>query len=288
MIGPRRGLVSSSKGVSASSRPKHVAGKREEASRSRSRSRGKASSEAKKDVAEKTKKEKEFAWMDSDSDGGSEEKAAPSPPVERTVPLDQVETLGQMARIAPGLEKRLKDGDVRARELVEIPAALSRSKFFDPSLFSALAKELRRAFQKKRLRDDETLEAICSLAELNAYDADMFEAACELLRPGAATLPEASRQRLEAALKKVNHDPGSGLVDVTKASGPRDKREACAAFWRGQCKWGPKCKLSHDQESFDSTAKEGAWKPPSVSGGKSVGFKQSSDLFKDDRCGALW
>lgn len=59
-------------------------------------------------------------------------------------------------------------------------------------------------------------------------------------------------------------------------------------FWRGQCKWGPKCKLSHDQDSFEVTMRDGNWKTPTQSGGKSVGFKQSADLFKEDRCGALW
>eukprot|EP00439_Symbiodinium_sp_Y106_P084392 s1430_g25.t1 len=76
---------------------------------------------------------------------------------------------------------------------------------------------------------------------------------------------------------------------VRNVVGPgSDRRQACPMFWRGQCKWGPKCKLSHDSSSFESTMDSGSWRPPSQSGGKSVGFKQSSDLFKADRCGALW
>lgn len=240
----------------------------------------------------KGKKAKEFEWMDSEEDDEGvtrphdSPRAAPSSPP-MLVPIDKVDTLAQMVRLAPSLEKRLRSGDVRSRELCDIAEALARSKFFDPGLFEPLAAELRRAFQRGRLGGTDVVHILLALADLNAYDATTFEAACEALRPDLGNVPEASRQRLETAFKKLSHNPGEEFFAALKIC-RRDRREACPMFWRGQCKWGPKCKLSHDQESFEATAKEGAWKPPSQSGGKSVGFQQSSDLFKADRCGALW
>lgn len=206
---------------------------------------------------------------------------------ERAVPIEQVQTLSQMARLAPDLERRLKRGDVRSRELREVAAALSRSRYFDGGLFEALNPELKRAFEKRRLGMREILDIICDLTELNAYDAGLFEAACATLEREIGTAPDSEKLRLEVALKRVGHDAG-GLAVLLKAKRSGDNRQACPMFFRGQCKWGPKCKLSHDPESFERAAEEGSWKPPSQSGGKSVGYKQSSDLFKADRCGALW
>lgn len=268
------------------------------AGRNRSRSRNGASGRdtKRKKEEKKEKKDKEFAWMDSSDESekapaspasshGSEGSASAGQPV----PIEKVETLGQMARLAPDLEKRLKQGEVKPRELIEVVSALKRSKFFDGNLFQRLAKELRLALDKRRLGSSETLEAVCSLAELNAYDAGMFEAACDVLRPEVARLPEASRQRLDAALKQVNHRPGDSFLEALRVKSEKlDKREPCPLFFRGQCKWGPKCKLSHDDRSFEKAVQDGTWRPPSQSGGKSVGFKQSNDMFKADRCGALW
>jgi len=206
----------------------------------------------------------------------------------KAVPLEKVRTLGEMARLAPGLERKLQQRELRPRELCEVASALSRSKYFDAGLFDHLHKELRRAFRRKQLGTAETLGVLCSLAELNAYDAETFEAACAALGPAAGALSEADRQRLGAALKQVKHSPGEELAHALKARGRADTREACPMFWRGQCKWGSKCKLSHDSDAFEGTMQDGKWRPPTQSGGKSVGFKQSSDLFKADRCGALW
>jgi len=235
-----------------------------------------------------------------DSSDESQERSAPSkgsrrsksasasPSAKRSVPLEKVETLSQMARLAPDLEKKLRRGDVRPRELCEVANALARSKYFDPNLFGSLAKELRRVFERRQLGAEETLAAVCALAELNAYDAEMFKAACEVLRPELSGLPDAKRQRLESALKQVKHCPSDDFRHAMKTRGRADTREACPMFWRGQCKWGPRCKLSHDTDSFEGTIEDGKWRPPSESGGRSVGYKQSADLFKADRCGALW
>lgn len=237
-------------------------------------------------------RDKEFAWMDSGDDleahSSPDSSKSASSSRTKTVPIEQVETLSQMARLAPGLQRQLKRGDVRPRELYEVARALARSKFFDADLFQDLAKEFRRVFKRRTLGTLEILDAVCSLAELNAYDLAMFEAACAALLPEIAGLPDANRQRLDAALKQVKHSPGEEFVRALKTSRRADTREACPMFWRGQCKWGPRCKLSHDLESFEGTMQDGKWRPPTQSGGKSVGYKQSADLFKADRCGALW
>lgn len=218
---------------------------------------------------------------------GSGKSAASSGP--KPVPIEEVETLGQMALLAPSLEKRLKSGEVRTRELCAVTHALERSKYFDADLLTLLWKELKRIIKRRQLTPTEIVSVMCSLSGLNAYDEAMFEAACSALAPEVSLLSEADKARLLAALKKVNHDPGEEVSEgLQKTQRKGDGRAPCPMFWRGQCKWGPKCKLSHDQDSFDSGAKEGVWKPPTQSGGKSVGYNQSSDLFKADRCGALW
>lgn len=300
MIGPRptrdRG---GPRGGRAQPEPGHTASRSRRASpppRQRSRSRSVAARCAGRGGEKKEKKE--FAWMDSgdESDGSvgakseASAKSSSSSSSAKPVPLDRIETLGQMARQAPALERRLKRGEVRKYELVEAAAALARSKFFDPGLFGPLTSELSRCFKRGSLGTKDVLTAICSLAELNAYDAPMFEVACDCLRDELGRLADADLKRLESALKQVNHNPGESFSKKLRGTrqGGGSGREACPMFWRGQCKWGPKCKLSHDQEDFEETAKEGSWRPPTASGGKSVGFKQSSDLFKADRCGALW
>lgn len=206
----------------------------------------------------------------------------------KAVPLDKVKTLSQMAKLAPTLEKRLKLGSVKSSELCEVAKALARSKYFDPGLFSPLAVLLRKAFEKNELGTMDIVNTICWLAELNAYDAGLFEVACKSLFPTLAQLPDNERQRIEAALKQVNHNPGDEFRSALKTKKRGDGRDACPMFWLGQCKWGPRCKLSHDPLSFEHTARQGTWRPPSSSGGKSRGFVQSADLYKADKCGALW
>jgi len=244
----------------------------------------------------KAKEAKEFAWMDSDDDKDEAEAenkdagaASRSSSPERLVPIEEVQTLGQMSQHAPRLEKRLEDRDLSAREMVKVAAAISRSKFFDAGLLEKLADEVRHVCKRKQLGVSDVISILCCFADLNAPAPAMFEAACKLLHSEVGSLPEADRQRLDAALKRVGYDADADFVVALRKRGRAgDKREACPMFWRGQCKWGPKCKLSHDPDAFEGLAQEGTWRPPSQSGGKSVGYRQSADLFKADRCGALW
>ncbi|CAJ1329662.1 unnamed protein product [Effrenium voratum] len=267
---------------------------------SRSRSRGTEKRQGHKEKKEKAvnRAQYEFAWMDSEeeTEDDADKKASRSSSSckvkkkERPLRIEEAQSLGQMAKLAPHLQRRMERGEMRSKELCEVVAALLRSKFFDGGLFEVLAAELRRAFLRRSLGLDEIITTIAALADLNAYNQGVFEAACESIERELSRAPEVLKQKLDYTLKQVKHTPSDGFLRAlrTSAAGGRDKREACPMFWRGQCKWGPKCKLSHDDSSFETTVDRGFWKPPSMSGGKSVGFKQSSDLFKADRCGALW
>jgi len=230
--------------------------------------------------------------MDSDDESDKSKKSAKSSASSeaKPVPLRDVKTLGQMARQAPDLERRLKNGDVKPRELVEAAGALARSKFFDAGLFEPLHSELRRACRKGYLSTADMLAALCDLADLNAYDATLFEETCSAMGKDIERQSPADRMRLEVALKRVDHDPGEKFFLALRSSKPagEDRRAPCQMFFRGQCKWGPKCKLSHDEVAFERAMDKGTWRPPSQSGGKSGGFAQSNDLYKADRCGALW
>lgn len=231
-------------------------------SRSRSRSR---SPTPKRDASEKEKKtEKEFAWMDSDGESDASKKADQSAASAlKPVSMSQVQSLGEMARHAPDLKLRLKRGDVRPRELMEVAGALSRSKFYDADIFELLHPELERACRKGRLGREEMHSALCDLAELNAYDKRFFEIACSALSRDVAWLPVAERNRLEAALKRVKHDPGQNFIESlrsTKAPGAPPQR-VCQAFFRGQCRDGEKCTFSHDDRDFERACDKGTWRP---------------------------
>lgn len=294
MIGPRRGVPA----VPQTSRARSsiLSARKENTERSRvsgSRSRSRCSS-TRQEIEKETEKskEKEFAWMDSDDEASASPASPPSQPREKSpekVALEDVHTLSQMTRMAGSFEQRLKRREMNPRDLVELVRALSRSKYFDPSLFARLTDALRKAFGEKALRGPQVLDVLCRLSDLNAYNVGLFNDGCELLQPVLEQLPEVDRQRFEASLKQVKHSISEGLADSLKTKKLQgDTRAACPMFWRGQCKWGPKCKLSHDVNSFEGTAREGTWRPPSVSGGPSRGFKQSADMFTADKCGALW
>lgn len=245
-----------------------------------------------KDGQKTIKAKKSGASLSDSDDSEGHSRATQQPkdleeePNESLVPLDKVQTLAEMGKHAPFLIQRLEQKVVHTREYVSMCSALSRSKYFDGKLFGVLASSLTRAFKRREISLMDSLNILLSLSEINAYDAAMFTEACHYLRLNMDALPEPDQYRLEAALKRVHHDPGTEFFSKKKAKG--DRREACPMFWRGQCKWGPRCKLSHDPENFEGTAKEGTWKPPSMSGGLSRGYKQSADLYKADKCGALW
>eukprot|EP00811_Abedinium_folium_P007341 NODE_16773_length_978_cov_4.464160.p1 GENE.NODE_16773_length_978_cov_4.464160~~NODE_16773_length_978_cov_4.464160.p1 ORF type:complete len:194 (+),score=65.97 NODE_16773_length_978_cov_4.464160:1-582(+) len=193
-----------------------------------------------------------------------------------------------MTQLAPTLEHRLLEGAVGARELCDIAGALARSRYFDAKLFGLLVIELRKAIANKALTALSTVNVVCWLAELNAYDAGLFEAACSSLIVVLGTLPESERNRMEASLKSVNHEPSAEFKGGLKTKRPEDSRTTCPMFWRGQCKWGQRCKFSHEASAFETSVNCGAWRAPSQSGGRSRGYMQSADLYKGDKIGAMW
>merc|ERR1712072_1226435 len=99
---------------------------------------------------------------------------------------------------------------------------------------------------------------LCCLAELNAYNARVFEAACSELKPSVASLPAPVRDRLRSALTAVSHDAGSTFMADLRGKKANDNRALCESFVRGQCKMGPKCKMSHDMDKFEDAVKN--WK----------------------------
>ncbi|CAE8611056.1 unnamed protein product, partial [Polarella glacialis] len=118
--------------------------------------------------------------------------------------------------------------------------------FFDGGLFEKLADELRRAFNRRSLGPTDIITALISLADLNAYNEKVFEAACDALDKGLSSVPEALRQKLDNALKQVKHRPSEDFMTALRCagSGGGSRKAACPLFWKGQCKWGPKCTAS--------------------------------------------
>eukprot|EP00746_Dinoflagellata_sp_MGD_P005605 gnl/MRDRNA2_/MRDRNA2_110867_c0_seq1.p1 gnl/MRDRNA2_/MRDRNA2_110867_c0~~gnl/MRDRNA2_/MRDRNA2_110867_c0_seq1.p1 ORF type:complete len:366 (+),score=97.98 gnl/MRDRNA2_/MRDRNA2_110867_c0_seq1:199-1296(+) len=232
------------------------------------------------------KKEKEFAWMDSDESESGSGAGSDSGEVPK-VPLEKVETLSQMARIAPNICKKLKDDELRPKELSLVCVCAAKTKFFDGGLFECLYPAVRKACKKAKLGEEEVVEILCALSSLNAYNSRVFEALCATLAKSVASLDNQEKDRLKAALQAVNHNPGTDFVnELSSKKALNDGRALCLMFVRGQCKWGGRCKQSHDMAKMERIDQE-KWKGLNMDN-KSGGFKQSADLFKMDKRGALW
>jgi len=285
MIGPRptKGSVLPKRGLAAASRAPTPAPDTVASKRGRDASSGRSDSSPSSGCRKRKRKDrKEYAWMDSDDDGSKSSEE----PLAKEVPLDEVTSLSQMARLAPGLRAKLRGGDVRPREMCALCRAAAKTKFFDGELFEELFAVLPKELRRGRFSREEMLDIICGLSGLNAYNAGVFDAACAALTPSVAGLPSADRERIKAALSAVKHDAGSAFMGELRGKKASDNRDLCELFVRGQCKMGPRCKLSHDMDKFEDATKN--WKGVGGQDGKSQGYRQSADLFKADRCGALW
>merc|ERR1712048_1221888 len=123
----------------------------------------------------------------------------------KDVPLQDIETMSQLSRMASGLKKKLKNGDLKARDLCALCRVAAKTKFFDGELFEELHPVLKKELKRRRFSDAEAMEVILSLASLNAYDAGVFDAACALLQPSLVSLSSADLKSIRAALETVKH-----------------------------------------------------------------------------------
>lgn len=159
---------------------------------------------------QRTRKKKEFAWMDSEDDGSGDESSGGSSGSREIPPpssASEVQTLSQMMRMAPMLKRSARD--LLMTELSAVCQAASRVKFYDAGIFEAVVAAVRKHLRSPGpLNPDEVVDVVTGLADVNAYDKDLFEAALQAMEktPGKLTqLAQPLRKRVLDAYAKVNH-----------------------------------------------------------------------------------
>jgi len=194
------------------------------------------------------KKNKEFAWMDSSDDeggsssgelhaetdngldagraaGGQLTSRSRSPSLGPPPAARDVQTLGQMMRVADAIKKKAggkKKVDLSADELLDLCQAAARIKFYDPELFQdTLAPALLRCFrsgldssdvgsgkttESKQFSLDGGLEIVCTLASLNAASAltAVFQEAANAFRETGVKLSKAQRRLLNEVYSTID------------------------------------------------------------------------------------
>lgn len=116
-----------------------------------------------------------------------------------------------------------------ACELVQVCTAAAKVGFYDPGLMSEVTSALRRALSRRStggLQPGEIVAALKSLAELNAYDKELFAAAIRVLRGSVDCLEPARRQELLEALKAAKHREDEEFIDDLARKSKAERYEA--------------------------------------------------------------
>mmetsp|Transcript_66202 Transcript_66202/g.125289 ORF Transcript_66202/g.125289 Transcript_66202/m.125289 type:complete len:313 (+) Transcript_66202:1-939(+) len=129
------------------------------------------------------------------------------PPLPASV--SEIETFSQMVRMADGLKKRVRS--MAASELVQCIAAAARVKFYDGSfLQDLLIPQFRRHLDRRRkapFTTEELVTILCSLAELNCFDKQVFAGGVkELADKRYMDLQSFDRRRLLNGLRAVKYE----------------------------------------------------------------------------------
>lgn len=138
---------------------------------------------------------------------------------------------------------------------------------------------------KKTYNVDQVLIILHALKALNASDKKTFDLGLDLLVEHRMVLIPRQVEVKELFKQTHENDGRLKIILATKAADTL-RRKVCAMHFRGQCKWGSRCKYSHEQSMFDEQVESGRWNQLPTQG--SSGFLQSRDLQAADRTGQLW
>lgn len=146
-----------------------------------------------------------------------------------------VETLSQLLRMAPALQekaRRMSLGDLAAA-----CEAAARVRFYDAAVFGAVKAAVRGHLRGRgSFQAGHIASIVTSLAELNAYDRELFSAAARTLEHGTGLLEGLSRRRILDAFRKVKHDSDqeflSNLGRQEKAARYEAACEEVATSWQ--------------------------------------------------------
>jgi len=168
---------------------------------------------------------------DDDGDDGAEDsESAEEAPLPASAA--EVRSFAEMVRMADGL----RSGAPRmpTSELAAVCVAAGRVRFYDAALLGAVAAQLRQRLSGGRaggLGAEELVAVLASLAELNAYDRDLFSAAARVLGTGgaAAALDAAQLKVLLTAFRSVKHTSDEAFVEALAQRERQARYEAAKA-----------------------------------------------------------
>lgn len=199
---------------------------------------------------------KRYAWMDSDDDAcsggsrsdrseevaGEKKQGGGADDNEGDAPLPSsaadVSSFSEMVRMAPDLQRRVRR--MAAAELASVLTAAARVRFYDGPLLDSVTAELRRALNRhgisvKTISTGEMVKVLGSLAQLNAYDRELFGVAARHLSSVRACdhLDNAQRAQLLEAFRSVKHQGDEAFVEALSRRVKSERYEADKeALWK--------------------------------------------------------
>lgn len=201
---------------------------------------------------------KEFAWMDSDDDDkpasdGSKagstrsQSRSRSPSLPLPSSASEVQTLSQMVRMTSTLLRAARS--MPMKELAAVCQAAARVRYYDGVLFDAVRSAVLSHLRGRGPHDSQhVVDIVAGLADINAYNAEVFDQAVEALSVFADLLSPLLRRRLLDACSKTKHPHKAALLRFL-AEKEREARyeSSClevAAEWQvNGCKSGPAMSL---------------------------------------------
>lgn len=183
--------------------------------------------------------EDEAAGAAGGASSSADEAAGKKPPLPAS--FAEVETFSEMVRYIESLP-RGKILRMPMDQLGQLCKAAARVKYFDGAVVADVTSAVKVHVRgRASVRPEHIADVLEGLAEINAYERELFELAIQAL-PSliAGQLDSTSRSRIVAAVKKTKHEPGSEAArEVLEAMRLQHKfaryEQACnevAACWQ--------------------------------------------------------
>jgi len=158
--------------------------------------------------------------MDSgDEDAGEDSAESANEEEEPPLPdsVTEVQSFSEMVRMTPKLKAEAPR--MSAPDLAAICVAAGRVKFYDADLLDAVARELKhrlRASTPWVIQPQEVASVLISLAELNAYNRELFSEAVRILGSGnqCMSLDSKCLTQLLASLRSVKHSGDDDFMEA--------------------------------------------------------------------------
>jgi len=165
------------------------------------------------------------------------------------VPFRDIHTMSQCISAIDDLLTRISKAS--AGELLEACAACKRTGCFNATFFIEFNRIVPDHIIGNQYSVDNIIVILDVLKSLNVVDEHVFDVGLGVLWNRRTDLVHL-RDEIKH-LFALTHQGDSRLEDVLRTQAPVQRRKVCQSYFRGQCKWGSRCKYSHDQASFDES-----------------------------------